>query len=54
MIANQKRTKKEFHEYNDYHDRPFGLKWGTDFAMEELMTSISYKRIICCKGQSTF
>ncbi|MGX6962198.1 hypothetical protein [Vagococcus xieshaowenii] len=35
-----KRTKKEFIPYNDYQDRPFGLKWGTSFSMEELTTSI--------------
>ncbi|WP_207871859.1 hypothetical protein DOK78_002610 [Enterococcus sp. DIV2402] len=40
MTVNQRRTKKEFHEYNEYHDRPFGLKWGTAFAMEELVTGI--------------
>ena len=30
------RTKKEFTDYNDYRDRPFGLKWGTAFAIDEL------------------
>lgn len=29
-----KRTKKEFQDYNDFHDRPFGLKWGTAYAMD--------------------
>ena len=33
------RTKKEFSDYNDYHDRGF-LKWVTAFAMEELTSSI--------------
>lgn len=35
-----RRTKKEFLDYNEYRDRPFGLKWGTAFAMDELMNSI--------------
>lgn len=35
-----KRTKKEFSDYNTYHDRPFGLKWGTAFAMDELVKGI--------------
>lgn len=29
-----KRTKKTFIDYNLYRDRPFGLKWGTAYAME--------------------
>lgn len=32
----RKKTKKEFVPYNDYQDRPFGLKWGTAFAIDEL------------------
>ena len=32
----RKRTEKEFENYNDYHDRPFGLKWGTAFSIDEL------------------
>ena len=32
----RKRTDKIFVEYNDYRDRPFGLKWGTAFAIDEL------------------
>lgn len=32
-----KRTKKVFVDYNEYQDRPFGLKWGTAFALDELM-----------------
>lgn len=36
----RKRTKKEFTPYNDYEDRPFGLKWGTAFAMKELTNAI--------------
>ena len=32
----RKRTEKVFEEYNDYHDRPFGLKWGTTFRIDEL------------------
>ena len=36
-IKNQrKRTEKIFVDYNDYRDRPFGLKWGTAFAIDEL------------------
>ncbi len=36
-IKNQRRkTEKTFVEYNDYRDRPFGLKWGTAFAIDEL------------------
>ena len=36
----RKRTKKEFKDYNDYHDRPFGTKWGTAFAISELVQVI--------------
>lgn len=54
MIANQKRTKKEFHEYNDYHDRPFALKWGTAFAMEELMTNIHTNEEFAVKDNQPF
>lgn len=35
------RTKKEFEPYNDYKDRPFGLKWRTAFAMDELTNTIN-------------
>ncbi len=35
-----RRTKKIFTDYNEYHDRPFGLKWGTAFAMAELVQGI--------------
>lgn len=35
-----KRTKKAFLNYNEYHDRPFGLKWGTAYAMDELMKGV--------------
>ena len=35
-----RRTKKEFLDYNEYRDRPFGLKWGTAFAIDELMSGI--------------
>lgn len=41
MSTRRKRTKKVFHEYNEYHDRPFGLKWGTAFEMEELTKGIT-------------
>ena len=36
-----KRTDKEFEDYNDYHDRVFGLKWGTAFALDELTQVIA-------------
>ncbi|HGF7954749.1 TPA: hypothetical protein QFQ54_002098 [Enterococcus faecium] len=35
-----RRTAKKFIDYNEYRDRPFGLKWGTAFAMEELVNGI--------------
>lgn len=35
-----KRTKKEFRDYNEYKDRPFGLKWGTAYAMDDLMKGV--------------
>lgn len=35
------RTGKIFIDYNAYHDRPFGLKWGTAYAMEELVKAIA-------------
>ena len=34
------RTKKEFKDYNDFHDRPFPLKWGTAYAMDDLMKHV--------------
>lgn len=40
----EKRTKKEFQNYNDYHDRPFGLKWGTAFALDELTKVIKHNK----------
>lgn len=39
-----KRSKKEFKDYNDYHDRPFGLKWGTAFALDELNKVIKHNK----------
>lgn len=36
MKTRRKRTEKVFVDYNDYKDRPFGLKWGTAFAIDEL------------------
>ncbi|MDM8213441.1 hypothetical protein QUW13_06090 [Enterococcus hirae] len=36
----KKRSRKEFKDYNLYHDRPFGLKWGTAYAMDELVKGI--------------
>lgn len=35
-----RRTKKEFKDYNEYRDRPFSLKWGTAFAMDDLMKGV--------------
>ena len=35
-----KRTKKAFLDYNEFRDRPFGLKWGTAYAMDELVKGI--------------
>ena len=35
-----RRTAKKFIDYNEYRDRPFGLKWGTAFTMEELVNGI--------------
>ena len=35
-----KRTKKEFKDYNDFHDREFGLKWGTAYALDDLMKGV--------------
>lgn len=35
-----RRTKKEFKDYNDFHDRPFPLKWGTAYAMDDLMKHV--------------
>lgn len=35
-----RRTEKKFVDYNEYRDRPFGLKWGTAYAMAELVTGI--------------
>lgn len=34
------RTKKEFKEYNAFRDLPFGLKWGTAFALDDLMKGV--------------
>lgn len=39
-----KRTGKEFRAYNDYEDRPFGLKWGTAFALDELTKVITHNK----------
>lgn len=35
-----KRTKKEFHDYNEFRDRVFGLKWGTAYALDDLMKGV--------------
>lgn len=43
-MTKRKRTKKQFLDYNDYHDRPFGLKWGTAFALDELMKVVNQNK----------
>lgn len=40
-----KRTKKTFTDYNEYHDRPFALKWRTAFAMDELVQGIKKNEV---------
>ena len=35
-----KRTKKVFKDYNAYRDRVFGLKWGTAYALDDLMKGV--------------
>lgn len=45
----RKRTNKHFSEYNEYHDRPFGLKWGTAFAMDELVKGIKENEVQALK-----
>lgn len=35
-----KKSPKIFSCYNDYQERPFGLKWGTAYAMDELVKGI--------------
>ncbi|MGX7029769.1 hypothetical protein ACWN8B_00090 [Vagococcus zengguangii] len=44
-----KRFAQQFQDYNDYHDRPFGLKWGTAFAMEELTSTIDENHLHASK-----
>lgn len=34
------RIKKEFKDYNEFHDRPFSLKWGTAYALADLMKDV--------------
>lgn len=34
------RTRKIFIPYNRYEDRPFGMKWATAYAMDELVKGI--------------
>lgn len=48
-----KRTKKEFKDYNVYHDRPFGLKWGTAYAMDELVKVIKTNEDIALRYNPT-
>ncbi|MGM0220147.1 hypothetical protein [Enterococcus sp. AZ126] len=35
-----KKTRKEFFDYNDYHDRGMAYKWDTAFAIGELQEGI--------------
>ena len=44
-----KRTKKEFRDYNEYRDRVFGLKWGTAYAMDELVKGIEANKLEALK-----
>lgn len=39
----RKNTKKNFRDYNDYHDRGM-IKWGTAYAMGELVQVIGENR----------
>lgn len=41
--------EKEFLDYNEYRDRPFGLKWGTAFAMDELVKGIEENAAVALK-----
>lgn len=34
------KTRKNFVPYNEYEDRPFGMKWATAYAMDELVKGI--------------
>lgn len=38
------RTRKHFIPYNEYEDRPFGMKWATAYAMDELVKGIQSNR----------
>lgn len=50
----RKRTKKVFTDYNDYKDRPFGLKWGTAFALAELTQMIDKNKTQALKVNEEF
>lgn len=50
MMMKKRRIEKKFIDYNDYHDRPFGLKWGTAFALDELTQSIEKNKRIANKN----
>lgn len=45
----RRRTKKVFFDYNVYRDRPFGLKWGTAYAMDELVKGIDANKLEALK-----
>ncbi|MFQ7233276.1 MAG: hypothetical protein ACLRPU_00255 [Enterococcus hulanensis] len=47
-----RRTKKEFQDYNDFHDRPFGLKWGTAYAIDDLMKGVRANEEYALKNNS--
>lgn len=49
-MAKRKRTKKIFYDYNVYRDRPFGLKWGTAYAMDELVKGIEENKLEALKN----
>lgn len=45
----RKRTDKTFAEYNQFHDRSFGLKWGTAFALSELVDGVASNHLYATK-----
>ena len=46
----RKRSKKVFRDYNAFRDRPFGLKWGTAYAMDELVKGIESNQLDAMKN----
>ncbi|MHC5373961.1 hypothetical protein ACYSNU_09155 [Enterococcus sp. LJL120] len=49
MLVEKRRSKKFFIDYNEYRDRPFGLKWGTAYAMDELVKGIDENKLQALK-----